>query len=68
MYKIFFTIGIFFIILGILAYFFNGYLFRLPGDIIIKKANFSFYFPVTSMIILSIILSFIFSIFSKFFK
>ncbi len=68
MYKIFFTIGIFFIILGILTYLFNGHLFRLPGDIVIEKENFSFYFPITSMIILSIVASFIFSIFSKFFK
>jgi hypothetical protein len=30
---------------------------RLPGDIFIKKKNFSFYFPVTSMILLSLLLS-----------
>jgi membrane protein implicated in regulation of membrane protease activity len=33
---------------------------RLPGDIIIRRPNFSFYFPVTTSIIISIILSFIF--------
>ena len=32
---------------------------KLPGDIMIKKENFSFYFPVTTCIILSIILSII---------
>jgi len=32
---------------------------RLPGDIYIKKENFSFFFPLTTCIILSLILSFI---------
>ena len=31
---------------------------RLPGDIFIKRENFSFYFPLTTSILLSIILSF----------
>jgi hypothetical protein len=29
---------------------------KLPGDIFIKKENFSFYFPLTSCILLSIII------------
>jgi len=32
---------------------------KLPGDIAIEKGNYSFYFPVTTCIIISIILSFI---------
>lgn len=32
---------------------------RLPGDIRIERENFSFYFPLTTSIILSIILSLI---------
>ncbi len=32
---------------------------RLPGDIMLKKENFSFYFPITTCILLSIILSLI---------
>ena len=32
---------------------------KLPGDIYIKKENFSFYMPLTTCILLSIILSFI---------
>lgn len=35
---------------------------KLPGDIIIEKKNFKFYFPLTSSIIISIILSFLFSL------
>jgi len=33
---------------------------RLPGDIYIKKENFTFYFPISTSILLSIILSLIF--------
>jgi Protein of unknown function (DUF2905) len=30
---------------------------RLPGDIIIKRENFSFYFPLTTSILMSVVLS-----------
>ena len=33
------------------------YVGKLPGDIVIKKENFSFYFPLTTCIFLSILLS-----------
>ncbi|MGP8051123.1 MAG: DUF2905 domain-containing protein [Desulfobaccales bacterium] len=33
---------------------------RLPGDIIIKRENFSFYFPLGTCILLSLILSLVF--------
>jgi len=32
---------------------------KLPGDINIKKDNFQFYFPITTSIVISIILSLI---------
>ena len=32
---------------------------RLPGDIYVKRENFTFYFPLATSIIVSIILSFI---------
>jgi hypothetical protein len=38
---------------------------RLPGDIAIKRDNFSFYFPITTSIILSIILTLIFALFRR---
>ncbi|MBW2644762.1 MAG: DUF2905 domain-containing protein [Deltaproteobacteria bacterium] len=38
---------------------------RLPGDIIIEKKNFKFYFPITTSIIISIILSLIFYLLRK---
>jgi hypothetical protein len=38
---------------------------RLPGDIYVKRGSFSFYFPITTSIILSIILTLIFSVFRR---
>ena len=38
---------------------------RLPGDIAIKRDNFSFYFPITTSIVLSIILTLIFALFRR---
>ncbi|UCG77306.1 MAG: DUF2905 domain-containing protein [Nitrospirota bacterium] len=38
---------------------------KLPGDIIIRKKNFTFYFPLATSILLSILLSFLFYFFSK---
>jgi hypothetical protein len=32
---------------------------RLPGDIIIDKPGFKFYFPITTMIIISVVISLI---------
>ena len=36
-----------------------GWLGRLPGDIYIERKNFSFYFPLTTGLLLSLILSLI---------
>lgn len=38
---------------------------RLPGDIYIHKENFSFYFPLTTCLILSLILTLLFYWFGK---
>ena len=38
---------------------------RLPGDIFIKRGNFSFYFPIVTCIIISIILSLILNLLGK---
>lgn len=38
---------------------------RLPGDISVKRGNFSFYFPIATSIIVSIILSLILSLFRR---
>ena len=38
---------------------------RLPGDIMIKREKFTFYFPIVTCIIISIILTLLFSLFRK---
>jgi hypothetical protein len=38
---------------------------KLPGDIFIKGERFSFFFPITTCIIISIVLTIIFSLFRK---
>jgi len=38
------------------------FLGRLPGDIIIRRENWSFYFPLTTSILLSILLTLLFSL------
>ena len=38
---------------------------KLPGDILIQKKDFTFYFPLTTSILASIVLSFIFWLWSR---
>jgi hypothetical protein len=38
---------------------------RLPGDILIKKKNFTFYFPLATSLLISVILTLLFSFFRK---
>ena len=42
-----------------------SWLGKLPGDIIVKRDNFTFYFPIATSIIISIISSVFFYLFSK---
>ena len=35
---------------------------RLPGDIVIQRGNFSFYLPLTTCLLLSVLVSLIFAI------
>lgn len=37
---------------------------RLPGDIYIQRGNFTFYFPITTGILISVVLSIIFRLIS----
>ena len=63
--------GIMIVIIGLVLLFSDRLPFnlgRLPGDIAIKKENFSFYFPITTSILISIVLSLLFYFFSKFFR
>jgi len=64
--KILITAGIIAVIAGIILLFFKDIpLGRLPGDIRIQKGNTSFYFPITTSIIISLVLSVIFFILGR---
>lgn len=41
---------------------------RLPGDIVIQRPNFKFYFPLASSILISVVLSLVIWLFQKFFR
>lgn len=58
--KIVIYIGILLLIVGVLIYFFGhklSWIGHLPGDIRIEKENFKFYFPIVSLVIISIIIN-----------
>ena len=67
-------IGKFLILLGLLISAIGGLLLlsgkipwigRLPGDILIQKKNFTFYFPLATSILLSLILTLLFWLLGK---
>ena len=67
MQKILITIGILILVAGIFWPYVSKLPFgRLPGDIIIEKENFRFYFPIVTMIIISAVVSLIIWIVRKF--
>ena len=63
-------IGAVVIFIGIFIYFFHdklNWIGRLPGDIRIEKENFRFYFPITTMILFSLLGTLILWLIRKFF-
>ncbi|MEA2110285.1 MAG: DUF2905 domain-containing protein [Pseudomonadota bacterium] len=65
--KILIVIGICLVAVGILLLLAGKipFLGRLPGDILIKKDNYSFFFPLTTCLIISFLLSLLFYLFRK---
>jgi H+/Cl- antiporter ClcA len=66
--KILIIIGIIIVITGLILYFAGNkfsWLGHLPGDIRIERENFRFYFPITTMIVLSAVLTLILWIIRK---
>ncbi|OES44261.1 DUF2905 domain-containing protein [Domibacillus iocasae] len=61
--KVLMLAGIVLFVLGVLLQFTK--LGRLPGDIVIKKENATFYFPIVTSIVASIVLSLIFYVIGK---
>jgi H+/Cl- antiporter ClcA len=68
--KFILIIGVLLVIAGGLIWLFGdifGWFGNLPGDIRISRENFQFYFPITSMILLSIFVSFVLWLVRRFF-
>jgi len=66
--KILIALGIIIMISGIVFYLISKTglgTFHLPGDIVVKKEKYTFYFPLATCIVLSIILSVIFNIIGR---
>jgi len=60
------TLGVIFVIVGIAwPWLVKLGLGRLPGDIVIERENFRFYFPLTTMILVSLVLSLLVWLFRK---
>ena len=63
-------IGVAVVLIGAIVYFFGDKLHwigRLPGDIRVEKENTRFYFPITTMILLSLLLTVIVNVVKRFF-
>jgi hypothetical protein len=56
--------GIAIIVVGLALWGFSSvpYVGKLPGDIYIRRGNFSFYFPIATSILISIIATIVFSL------
>lgn len=68
--KILLIAGIVLVIAGLLFWLAGdklGWIGRLPGDIRVEKENVRFYFPITTMILLSLVVSVILWILKKLF-
>ncbi len=65
--KMLILLGVFIILIGLLLLIGEKipWIGRLPGDIIIRKKNFTFYFPIVTSILISIILTLLFALFRK---
>jgi uncharacterized membrane protein len=66
--KIIIFIGSVLLIFGVLIYFWGdkfSWFGKLPGDIRIEKTNFKIYFPITTMLIISLLLNLIIWILKK---
>jgi hypothetical protein len=66
--KLLIVLGIVIVVIGILLTQSDKIPFigKLPGDIFIRKGNFTFYFPIVTSVVISIILTLLFYLINKF--
>lgn len=65
--KVIIFAGVVLIVLGVVTIFSSKIplIGKLPGDILIKKEGFTFYFPIVTSIIISIIITIIINLFMR---
>ncbi len=65
--KILVFFGLILVGLGLILHFGPKipWLGKLPGDITIKRENFTFYFPLATSILISVLLTILFSLFRR---
>ena len=69
--RLLITVGALILLAGLIFTLFGdrlGWIGNLPGDIRIERENFSFYFPITTMILVSVVLSLLLHLISRIFR
>ena len=66
MQRLLITLGVVLLVVGVLwPWLAKSGLGRLPGDIVIERDNFRFYFPITTSILVSLIVTLVIWLFRK---
>jgi len=65
--KLLILLGVFIVLMGLLLMAGDKipWVGRLPGDIVIKKEKFTFYFPLATCILISLLITIFFALFRK---
>ena len=66
--KYLIIVGLVIVLAGIIVYFFHNKLHwfgRLPGDVRVEKENVRFYFPIVTMLLLSLIITILVNLFRR---
>ena len=65
--KLLILFGSSLVLIGVCVLFLSRFpwLGKLPGDIVIKRENFSFYFPLATSVLISLVLSFVLYLFRR---
>lgn len=68
--KFIILIGLAIVVVGLIVYFFHDkldWIGRLPGDINFKRNNFRFYFPFTTMLLISLVVTLLINLVKRIF-
>jgi len=59
--KMLLILGAFLMLAGLVVLLLGSFsgIGKLPGDIVVRRENFTFYFPITTSILVSLVLSFV---------